>query len=550
MIAQLTNHLWQSTLFAVAAGLLTIAFRKNRAQVRFWLWFSASIKFFLPVSLLMSLGSNIHWTRHIPSPTVTLAVEQITQPFSGTVPFIRSTPRFDWTPVALLAVWLCGFAAIVQIRFRSWRRIRAAVRASTRIDIPAKVEIRVSPGLLEPGVVGLLRPILLLPAGITDRLTPRQMEAVLAHELCHVRRRDNLFASIHMIVEALFWFHPLVWWIGARLVEERERACDEAVLSLGSKPQDYAEGILNVCKLYTESRLICVSGVSGSDLKKRMRWIMNNDPGKQLSVRKKVFLAASAPLIFLLPILVGALMQPRLQAQSPPPVTAGERLVFEVASVKLNKSGDLSALGRGGSVKVSGSQLAMENVSLWKCIGSAYGIGEDKDYAITGPEWLKYERYDIIAKIPAEVLKDQAQLRPRVELMLQTLLADRFQLRVHRESKVMPAFGLIAVRSGPDFEEVATPGPVQTGRGLLRGKMPMSHFADLLSQFLDRPVVDQTGLKGIYDLKLEWSPDDADNPTGPSIFTAVQEQMGLKLDAQKLPVVILVVDHVERPSEN
>ena len=114
----------------------------------------------------------------------------------------------------------------------------------------APSQIRSSPGLLEPGVVGLFRPILLLPAGIAERLQPPQLEAVLAHELCHVRRRDNLTSAIHMIVEAVFWFHPLVWWIGARLVEERERACDEAVLSLAMQPHDYAEGILNVCKSY------------------------------------------------------------------------------------------------------------------------------------------------------------------------------------------------------------------------------------------------------------------------------------------------------------
>ena len=105
------------------------------------------------------------------------------------------------------------------------------MRASVPLDIPATVGVRASPGLLEPGVVGWVKPVLLVPEGIAERLTPRQLEAVLAHELCHVRRRDNLTSAIHMIVEAMFWFHPLVWWIGARLVEERERACDEGVLA-------------------------------------------------------------------------------------------------------------------------------------------------------------------------------------------------------------------------------------------------------------------------------------------------------------------------------
>ncbi len=136
-------------------------------------------------------------------------------------------------------------------------------------------------------MVGLLRPILLLPAGIAERLTPPQLEAVLAHELCHVRRRDNLFASIHMIVEAIFWFHPLVWWIGARLVEERERACDEEVLSLGSEPHVYAEAILNVCKLYVESPLVCVSGVTGANLKRRIEAIMTNRIAAPTELRKE-----------------------------------------------------------------------------------------------------------------------------------------------------------------------------------------------------------------------------------------------------------------------
>jgi len=108
------------------------------------------------------------------------------------------------------------------------------------------VEVRFSPGLLEPGVVGVLHPILLVPEGIAERLSPSQLRAVLAHELCHVRRHDSLFAAIHMIVEAVFWFHPLVWWIGARLVEEREHTCDEEVLRSGSEPLVYAEGILNL----------------------------------------------------------------------------------------------------------------------------------------------------------------------------------------------------------------------------------------------------------------------------------------------------------------
>src|SRR5206468_6567516 len=134
---------------------------------------------------------------------------------------------------------------------------------------------RCSPGLLEPGIVGVFHPVLLLPAGIAQRLTAQQLDAVFAHELCHVRRRDNLSSAIHMIAEALFWFHPLVWWIGARLVEERERACDEAVLRQGNDPHHYAEAILQVCRSYVEWPMPLVSGVTGSNIAARLKTIVS-----------------------------------------------------------------------------------------------------------------------------------------------------------------------------------------------------------------------------------------------------------------------------------
>ena len=310
MIAEMTNHVWQSTVFAIVVGLLTLAFRKNRAQVRYWLWLSASWKFLLPFSLLINLGSHLDWppaTQKIAAtPAVTLKIVQVSQPFPesfAVMPSARDTR--DWTAIVIFSVWACGFLAITAMRFRGWRRIRAAVRSSTPIDSVGALQVRSSPGLLEPGVVGLLRPILLLPAGIRERLNARELQAVLAHELCHAQRRDNLTSAIHMIVEAVFWFHPLVWWIGARLMEERERACDEAVLRLGNEPQDYAEGILNVCKSYLESPLSCVSGVTGSSLRKRIQAILTGRVADDLTFAKKFALTVSGMVALALPIAVG-----------------------------------------------------------------------------------------------------------------------------------------------------------------------------------------------------------------------------------------------------
>ncbi len=137
------------------------------------------------------------------------------------------------------------------------------VRAGAPVQIGIPIKAKSSPTLLEPGVFGIFRPVLLLPEDIFQRLTPAQLNAVIAHELCHVRHRDNLIAAIHMLTETVFWFHPLMWWMGKRMVEERERACDEEVVRLGIEPRAYAEGILNVCKLYVESPLVCISGERG-----------------------------------------------------------------------------------------------------------------------------------------------------------------------------------------------------------------------------------------------------------------------------------------------
>ena len=150
-------------------------------------------------------------------------------------PMVPAAARPQWIAPMVFMVWACGFTAIMLRRVRHWREVRAAVRVSTSFaaatPMPAGIEIRTAPTVLEPGVVGLRRPVILLPEGIESYLTAGQLAAVLAHEVCHVRRRDSLTAAMHMLVEAVFWFHPLVWWIGARLVATREQACDEHVVA-------------------------------------------------------------------------------------------------------------------------------------------------------------------------------------------------------------------------------------------------------------------------------------------------------------------------------
>lgn len=328
MIGAFINHLWQSTWFAAAAALLALALRKRRADIRFWLWLSASCKFLLPFSLLLSLGGQVNLApiaRRIAAPSVSYRMVQISQPFSGTPVLPPSSRGADLWTILAIVTWASGFLCVALFRFRGWRRVRAAVRASAPMSIPLPVEVRSCPGLLEPGVVGLFYPVLLLPADIGQRLTPPQLDAVLAHELCHIRRRDNLAAAVHMVVEAVFWFYPLVWWIGTRLMDERERACDEEVLRLGNAPNEYAEGILNVCKSYVQSPLGCVTGVTGSDLKARIHRILAGSIGGELDRAKRITLAVAGIAALAAPVLVGMISESSVRARSQPPLAKSSR---------------------------------------------------------------------------------------------------------------------------------------------------------------------------------------------------------------------------------
>lgn len=245
------------------------------------------------------------------SERVSAVVEEMSQPFIAVQPAYSqpSVSPHEATrgPALLMIVWFCGFPTGLTYWLRWWRQIRATRRTATPLDLDLPIEVKSSPGRLAPGILGILRPVLLLPEGNMERLTPQQFDAVIAYEMCHVRRRDNLTAAIHMGVETIFWFYPLVRWIRTRFVEERERACDEEVLRSGKASMAYAEAILEVCKHYVESPLVCVSGISGANLRKRIESIIENPLMSNLSLSKKLLIAGAGILTLVTPIMIGLL---------------------------------------------------------------------------------------------------------------------------------------------------------------------------------------------------------------------------------------------------
>ncbi len=222
---------------------------------------------------------------------------------------------------------------------------------------------------------------------------------------------------------------------------------------------------------------------------------------------------------------------------------------FEVASIK--PSADLSNGSSG--LKTGHGRLTAINVTLKRCIMGAYGLGPNQ---ITGgPAWLDSDRFEIEAKSERPEDGDS-------ELMakLQTLLGERFKLTAHREARTISAFVLELAKNGPKLEKSEDEqARTNNGRGLIDArKITMSRFAEVLSRQMDLPVVDGTNLKGVFNLKLEWTPEnaralrpgDTSIDSGLSIFTAIQGQLGLRLQSRKVATETLVIDHAEEPSEN
>jgi uncharacterized protein (TIGR03435 family) len=614
MITLIANHLWQSTLFAAACGGATLALRKNRAQIRHGLWIAASVKFLIPFAAIVAIGQELGW-RLLPAVSerqLTIVLEFVGQPFTRTVlPASARTsaaftagaaPAFEgMAPVVLFALWMAGCAVILVGWLVRWRDVSRTARGAMALAegrelailrrleqdraVRRPLTILVSDALMEPGVFGIVNPRLLWPRGISERLDDRQIEAIIAHELSHVSRRDNFVASVHMVVQAAFWFHPLVWWVGARLVDERERACDEDVLRFGSEPEVYAESILKTCQFSVESPLPCVAGVTGANLKQRIEAIMASRGTDALSGAKRFALAFAAVTAIAAPLAVGALNAPRLRAQAAT-IADNANPTFEVASVKPNKSGD----GPNRIGLQPGGRVTVTNMSLRSLIRFAYQF---QDFQILGgPDWVGTDRFDITAKAEHDIPPSPPGTIGGGQLMMRSLLSERFKLALHAEKRELPIYELVLARNdgrlGPQLKLPAVdcqammnaarergappPAPPAGQRPLcglriapgqmMAGGFPLSQLASALSQLTQRVVVDRTGLAGNFDFELTFTPDQtmmrggpppgvtlpAIDPDGPSIFTALQEQLGLKLEPSQGPVDVLIIDRVEAPT--
>jgi bla regulator protein BlaR1 len=398
--------------------------------------------------------------------------------------------------------------------------------------------------------------------------------------------------------------------MGARMNEERERASDEKVIAHNARPEVYAKSILEVCEFCVTTPLPCISGVSGGDLKQRIRRIMTHGSSTALSTWRKAALAAAAVLTLAVPLVFGATHGQTPAASTPEsgqsPTASADLPKYDIASIKPYKADDGPAMRV--MLRITPDGVSLHGVPLRMIVQESFGVEQDR--ILNQPAWIGSARYNIEAKVEPEdapKLKD-LKMEQRNAMMLQ-LLVDRFHLKYHHEKRELPMYALVVAKGGlkmkpskPDenppqadapkpgdapgrvaFGPPPAPGtskpgdgpPPRMGKGMFMmnpGHLestgtPIDMLAHVLSRQLGRTVVDKTGLTGNYDFTLDYTPDNMPMPVhggpeggpkpemqpdagGPSLFTAVQEQLGLKLESTKATVDVIVIDHIDQPSEN
>jgi TonB family protein len=298
------NHMWQATLFAALVLLATLLLRGAPARARFALWLAAAAKFALPAALFafiggaLGAGALLSTPEGAAAPLVLKLAEPVqvrpdaaglNVPVSGarghSEIFCLLTLAWAAGACVLFAVWLVRrreFVRSVRGGVEAWsgREFGALGRARARLNLNDEVLLVLSEEGTEPGVWRTRRPVLVLPARVAAQLDEEELETVLLHELAHVERRDNLWGNFQTALECVFWFNPLVWLVGRRMLAERERACDERVLEAGGAAGAYAAGILKVVRFCSGWRVAGVSGAaSGSNLRRRIEMIMRGESG-------------------------------------------------------------------------------------------------------------------------------------------------------------------------------------------------------------------------------------------------------------------------------
>jgi bla regulator protein BlaR1 len=520
---------------------------------------------------------------------------------AGVTPIGRS----PLSPSARLGLaWAIGVLLfLVPVTVTPWRlrQLRRAARPWPDADtvvrplaaaagIGRPVALLVHDGVTSPLTCGSLRPVIVLPADAL-RWDEDELQQALTHELEHIRRADWAVHVATRIVCALYWFHPLVWCVWRRLGLEAERACDDSVLRVADRTAYAEQLVLLARRRARHSTVAALSMAGGSDLSARVLALLDETQGRG---------PLRAPVACAVVAVAGALVAAvaPLRASMPVGVQAGDaapkRPAFAVVSIRKNTSG---TDGPFSFRLLPGGRIVGVNQTVRRLIMFAHVLRPQQ--LAGGPDWLDRDRFDIVAQAETEIPPSPpgGPAGPAM-LMMQQLLADRFNLVMHTEKRELPIYALTLARGagqlGPRIRPAQTdcatvmaailksaaPGggpPVpprladgrpacgatqSTGR-MLAGGTTLTMLADNLSGQVGRIVEDRTGLTGAFDFDLEFAPESAGPPAAgaandaaqtssdrPSLFTALEEQLGLRLQPLRAPVDVLVIDRLDPPTEN
>ena len=506
--------------------------------------------------------------------------------------FAAPEKHFDWGRVAVAMYGIVVGLLLLRLAIG----IAIAARLLHRAMPTGLRDVRESDRVTSPATLGIVRPAIVLPADWREWSTEK-FDAVLAHERAHIRRHDPAVQVLSAIHRALLWHSPLSWYLDRQIVRLAEQASDDAAVAAIHDRTSYAEMLLEFMRRGV--RRANWQGVPMARYERPEARIDRILDGTILS-RGVTRWGIAAIVLFGLPLayLIAA---------------AQEKLTFEAASVKAWDAPPASSLGTpiagngrnvmnrksgpgaqrpgepsGGPGTSDPGRIHYPGVTAKYVLLQAYGVN---DYQLVGPAWLEGARYDIDATMRAGTTREQFRA------MLQNLLIDRFQLAIHRETREFSGYSLVVGKSGPRFKEAAPlrddaarptdgpPGPdgyfappEQAGVFLQVTGPPgradartsfrqatMAMLADVLQNYLKRPVSDDTGLTASYDFVLNYSSEgvyfgsgrirvtsgDGEPPHQPALAGAVQSQLGLKLESKKVSQEVIVVDHMEKaPTEN
>jgi bla regulator protein blaR1 len=421
-------HLWQSTWFAMLAALLVLMVRKESARIRFVIWFAASLKFLIPFSWLTALGGA--FSIQADQDALLPLVREVSAPLQAMPIDIASLNSMTVYP--LYALWFIGTCFCIGRWLMRWHKLRLTVNASINQGTFRSIPIRLCGVSAEPGQVGLFRPSIVLPKRLIAELSPRKIRAICVHEWSHARRHDNLTAAIQTLVQSIFWFHPLVWWLGSRLLETREQACDEAVIADGNDPEAYAHAMLSVCRSSLENRLACAAAVTGGDLKARVKHILKAKAPAPLNGLKRALLCAVGTMAVVAPVIAGVNVLPRWP----------NTLVTMPFVADLQASAARRSLGGPSAFEMHSDRLSVRNLTLRELVAHAYGIDASEVHSTLS--WFD-ERYDIDVRFDVPLaLNDQ----PGQRYAIRTALARHFNVQIFMNRRCEEPCGRAGLQSG------------------------------------------------------------------------------------------------------